>query len=106
MAGEAIHDIANDAQESVSVRTAAVAALGDMCRKESVQLLYKLALRAGYRQLPYDEPLGMAALAALRAIAPRDRGERLAPLLAKDDRVPHLVRSIAKDIITHDGTCR
>ena len=104
-AGEAIHEIADNPKEPVSVRTAAIAALGDLCRMDSVEFLYKLALRAGYQQLPYDQPLGLAALAAIGELVPKDMGERLAPLLANDERVPRLVRSIAKDVMSRTGSC-
>lgn len=105
-AGEAIHDIADNPRESIGVRAAAVAALGSLCRSESNELLYKLALRAGYQQLPYDQPLGLAALAALGEIKPPDIAERLAPLLAKGGQVPRQIRSITRDVLSREGTCK
>lgn len=105
-AGAPIHDIADNPREPVGVRAAAVAALGSLCRSESNELLYKLALRAGYQQLPYDQPLGLAALAALGEIKPPDIAERLAPLLAKGGQVPRQIRSITRDVLSRDGTCK
>lgn len=105
-AGEKIHDIADNAKEVVSVRSAAVAALGSLCRSESVEVLYKLALRAGYQQLPYDQPIGLAALAALGELKPPDLAERLAPLTKKNERVPRVIRSIARDVVSRPGSCK
>jgi HEAT repeat protein len=105
-AGEKIHDIADNAKEPTSVRTAAVVALGSLCRYDSVELLYKLALRAGYQQLPYDQPIGLAALAALGELKPPDIAERLAPLVKQNERVPRVIRSIARDVLSRTGTCK
>ncbi|HZO14630.1 MAG TPA: HEAT repeat domain-containing protein, partial [Polyangiaceae bacterium] len=105
-AGELVHDVAADAQEPLAVRIAAVDALGALCRRDSAALLYKLALRAGYPELPYDQQLGMAALAALGAIKPPDVALKLAPLLSRDMRVPRAVRMIARDVLIRPGTCR
>ena len=79
---------------------------GALCRKDAAELLFKLALRTGAQQLPYDRPLGLAALAALGKIKPPDTGRRLAPLLTSDKRMPRLVRIIAKDVIAQPGSCR
>ena len=95
--------LADAANESVYVRTAAIRALSDLCHRGAVPLLYKLALRAGYQQLPYDQPLGMAALAALDHIRPDDLSERLAPLLARNKIVPPQVRAIARGVLTNDA---
>ena len=102
-AAGAIVGLADAANESVYVRTAAIRALSDLCHRGAVPLLYKLALRAGYQQLPYDQPLGMAALAALDHIRPDDLSERLAPLLARNKIVPPQVRAIARGVLTNDA---
>jgi hypothetical protein len=105
-AAELVHDVAGDAQEPLTVRVAAVIALGDMCRRDSAPLLYKLALRAGFPELAYDQPLGMAALAALGAIKPPDLAPKLAPLLSRSQRVPRVVRMVARDVLIRPGSCR
>jgi HEAT repeat protein len=103
-AGERVHEVADDADAPVEVRTAAIASLGQMCRKPSVPLLYKLALRAGTPELPYDRPLGMAALAALGEIHPADVAEKLLPLI-RERRVPQQIRSIARGVVEQPGRC-
>lgn len=95
----AILELADAPNESVYVRTAAIRALSDLCHRDAVPFLYKLALRAGYQQLPYDQPLGMAALSALDHIRPADMKERLAPLLARNKIVPPQVRAIARGVL-------
>jgi HEAT repeat protein len=105
IAAQLIHDVANNAKEKQSVRIAAIVALGELCRKDAAPLLYKLALRAGFAQLPYDQPLGLAALAALGDIKPPGLAKQLAPLLGNDKRVPRLVRLIARDVVTREGNC-
>ncbi|HHH29412.1 MAG TPA: hypothetical protein ENK57_13845, partial [Polyangiaceae bacterium] len=94
-----ILELADAPNESVYVRTAAIRALSDLCHRDAVPFLYKLALRAGYQQLPYDQPLGMAALSALDHIRPADLSQQLAPLLAHNEIVPPQVRVIARDIV-------
>ncbi len=105
-AGDLVHDIADDAKEPIGVRSTAIATLGALCRADSTELLYKLALRAGYQQLPYDQPLGLAALAALGELKPPDLATRLAPLLTRGGPVPPLIRSITRDVLTKSGSCR
>jgi HEAT repeat protein len=105
VAAQLIHDVAANPEQHQSVRLAAISALGTMCRKDAAPLLYKLALRAGAAQLPYDQPLGLAALAALGEIKPPDLVRQLAPLLGRDKRVPRLVRLIARDAVTRKGSC-
>ena len=100
---DAILELADAANESVYVRTAAIRALSDLCHRDAVPFLYKLALRAGYQQLPYDQPLGMAALAALDHIRPADLSQRLAPLLARNKIVPPQVRAIARGVLNNDA---
>ena len=55
--------------------------------------------------LPYDQPLGLAALSALGDIKPRDLARRLAPLLSRDPRIPRVIRSIARDTLQKQGRC-
>jgi HEAT repeat protein len=102
--GERVHALADDPQEPSEIRTTAIWALGQLCRRDSVAVLYKLALRAGVPELPYDRPLGMAALQALGAIHPADLAVRLLPLV-RDKRVPQQVRSIAREVIASPRRC-
>jgi hypothetical protein len=104
-AGGAVHEKAARAKEPLELRIAAVAALGQLCRDDSAELLYKLALRAGAPQLPYDEKLGIAALHALGEIKPADIAERLAPLV-RTRRVPRTVRALAADAIERKSACK
>jgi len=104
-AAELVHDLADNPRQPQRVRVAAIAVLGALCQVEAAPLLVKLALRAGYAQLPYDQPLGLAALAALGDIKPPDLTQRLAPLLSKNKVVPRLIRAIARDVIASPGTC-
>jgi HEAT repeat protein len=103
-AGKRIAEVADHANEDTDVRAAAVAALGRTCRTESVELLYKLALRTGAPELGYDRQLGMAALAALAELRPADRATRLEPLL-RDNRSPQQVKAIVRDVIAAQGNC-
>jgi HEAT repeat protein len=105
-AADRVHAVADDPREQLEVRVVAVGTLGQLCRRDAVDLLTKLALRAGLAQLPYDRPLGTAALAALGAIHPDDLATRLAPLLARDRRIPAHVRLIARDVTERPGSCR
>ena len=100
-----IVDIAQNPKESVDVRAAAIAALGELCHRDSAELLYKLAMRAGYPQLPYDQPLGLAALSALGDIQPPNLALRLAPLLAQDPRIPRVIGAITRDAVGRRGHC-
>ncbi|MEM1029041.1 MAG: HEAT repeat domain-containing protein [Myxococcota bacterium] len=104
-AGEVIHDVADDPQQPVETRVAAIDALGQLCRRESSDLLYKLALRAGFQQLPYDQPLGLAALASLGAIKPPDIQDRLARLYAPNSPVARQVQQIARRAAFGPGRC-
>jgi hypothetical protein len=97
--------IADDPTEPVHIRVAAISALGDMCYRPATEFLYKLALRAGYQQIPYDQPLGLAALSALGDIKPANLHDKLAPLFVKNKIVPPQIRSIARDVLERDGTC-
>jgi HEAT repeat protein len=105
-AADQVHDLADNPKQPMRVRVAAINALGALCHTDSAPLLYKLALRAGYAQLPYDQPLGLAALAALGDIKPPNLAQELAPLLSKNKIVPRLIRAIARDVIRSPGACR
>jgi HEAT repeats len=96
---EAVVALADAAKEPVYVRTAAIKAIAAMCHRDSTELLYKLALRAGYQQLPYDQPLGLAALKALGVIRPPDMAKQLRPMLARNRIVPPQIRAIVRSIL-------
>jgi len=104
-AGGAIHDVADDPQQGIGTRVAAIEALGRLCRLESADLLYKLALRAGFQQLPYDQPLGLAALSSLGEIKPADIRERLSRLIAPNAAVAPNIKKIARNAIFGSGRC-
>jgi HEAT repeat protein len=101
---DAVEAVAADADELVDVRVAAIGALGDLCHRAATPLLYKLALRIAAPELPYDEPLGLAALGALGALQPAGLRAALGPLLT-DARVPRRVRAIARDVLRRPGRC-
>ena len=103
---EDVRAVANNAKESIPIRTAAISALGKMCDPNAAELLFKLALRAGYQQLPYDQPLGLAALKALGDLKPPGLHKQLAPLFVKNKIVPPQIRSIAKNTLDRKGHCR
>ncbi len=103
-AAEDIRDVADDPKESTRVRVAAIRALGALCDAEAVDLLTKLAVRAGATVLPYDRPLGLAALGSLGAIGPADLGARIRPLL--HPRVPMAIRQLAQEVLSEPGACR
>ncbi len=104
-AGQAIHEVADDPKARIDTRIAAIEALGRLCRRESSELLYKLALRAGFQQLPYDQPLGLAALASLGEIKPPDIRERLQRLYAPNAAVAPNIKKIARDAVFGSGRC-
>ncbi|MBM4359300.1 MAG: HEAT repeat domain-containing protein [Deltaproteobacteria bacterium] len=103
-AADRVHSIADDPRLATELRAAAITAVGKLCRADSTELLYKLALRTGAPELGYDRELGMAALGALAWLRPADRAARLAPLLA-DSRTPADVRSIVRTVIERAGRC-
>jgi len=105
-AAKRVERIADNPKEPVHIRVAAISALGHMCYRDATPLLYKLGLRAGYQQIPYDQPLGLAALAALGKLKPKDMHAQLAPLLSKNKIVPPQIRAIARDVLSQDGSCQ
>ena len=66
--------------------------------------LTKLALNARAPVDEADERIGMAAIEALGALHPADLEARLAPLRAKDARLP--LRRAAERALADAGTCR
>jgi len=103
-ARDRVRAVADQPRETVSVRVAAITTLGQMCDSASLDLLTKLAGRVAAPQLPYDHPLGMAALKALGQIHPADLAERIAPLLLH--KVPAAVRQLGQALLRGRGTCR
>jgi HEAT repeat protein len=103
-ASDRVHALADDPRLSTELRSAAITAVGRMCRFDSAELLYKLALRTGVPELGYDRELGMAALGALSSLRPGDRAARLEPLL-RDSRTPDDVRSVTREVIGRAGRC-
>ncbi len=103
-AGERIAEVAENASQDTEVRMAAVTALGRTCHSESLDYLYKLALRTGAPELGYDKQLGMAALSALAELRPSDRAERLQPIL-RDGRASVQVKAIVREVIARTGSC-
>ncbi|MBN4059266.1 HEAT repeat domain-containing protein, partial [Endomicrobium sp. AH-315-J14] len=104
---EAVRAVADQARENTSVRIAAIEAVGSLCDREALDILTKLARRAGVAQLPYDRPLGLAALRALGRIRPRDLRTRIAPLLNhKDRRIPLSIRRLALKAANSKGECK
>lgn len=103
-AANRVHALADDPRLATELRSSAIRAVGKMCRGESRGLLFKLALRAGAPELPYDRELGLAALDALRSLRPKERATELAPLL-QSKRVPRDVRAIATEVVAASGRC-
>ena len=93
-----------DGKEDADVRAAAAHALGAMCVQNAANELTKLAGFANNPKYPSDDTIGIAAIEALGALHPADLAERLAPLTAKDARLP--VRRAAQRALNDPGTCR
>ncbi|MBI4704630.1 MAG: HEAT repeat domain-containing protein, partial [Deltaproteobacteria bacterium] len=100
---EPVRRLADQPQETLDVREAAIDALGALCDAESVGLLTKLVQRTAASVLPYDRPLGLAALGALGRIHPPDLDARLAPLV--DRRVEPAIRALARATLRAPGSC-
>jgi HEAT repeat protein len=101
---EQVFEVADNAREATRVRAMAVHTLAALCHRSSAPLLVKLALRAGAPQLPYDEPLGLASLAALAKLKPAGLEQALAPLLL-GKRIPPHVRQAARAALRSQGSC-
>ena len=102
-ARERLRKVAGGAKEAISVRAAAIVALGEMCDLDSVDLLTKLALRLAAPQLSYDRPLGLAALKTLGRIHPPDFAERIKLLVHPNVAAP--VRKLAATAMREPGGC-
>ena len=94
----------DDPREDADVRALAARTLGAMCVQTATDRLTKLALNSRAPVDEADERIGMAAIEALGALHPADLESRLAPLRAKDVRMP--VRRAADRALAEPGTCR
>ncbi len=94
----------DDPREDPEVRALAARTLGGMCVQNAADRLTKLALNARAPVDEADERIGMAAIEALGALHPADLEARLAPLRAKDARLP--LRRAADRALADAGTCR
>jgi hypothetical protein len=99
-----VYEVADDARETTRVRAMAIHTLAALCHREAAPLLLKLALRAAAPQLPYDEPLVLASLAALAKLKPAGLEQALAPLLLAKGVPPH-VRQSARAAVRSQGSC-
>ncbi|HVJ93307.1 MAG TPA: hypothetical protein VM580_26080 [Labilithrix sp.] len=88
----------------MEVRSLAARTLGTMCIKGATDRLTKLALLSRSPVDTADEQLSMAAIEALAALHPADLDKRLAPLRAKDVRLP--LRRAAERALADPGVCR
>jgi HEAT repeat protein len=100
----AIRERLDDTKEDVEVRALAARTLGVLCARDATDRLTKLAQLARSPVDEADERIGIAAIDALAAIRPPDLEKRLAPLRAKDVRVP--VRRAAERALAEPGMCR
>ena len=91
------------AKEDPDVRAAAARALGAMCVQNATSELTKHALAAKLPTNEANDRIGIAAIEALGALHPKDIEQRLAPLVAKDSRLP--VRRAALRAIAEPTTC-
>ncbi len=99
-----IRERLDDGREDAEVRALAARTLGAMCVNGAVDRLTKLAHLARSPVDETDDRIGMAAIEALGALHPADLDRRLAPLRAKDVRMP--VRRAAERALTEPGSCR
>ncbi len=102
----ALRSVADAAKEKVSVRMAAVRALGQMCDGEAVGMLTIFAQRSADPYSPEAASgLGAAALSALGQIHPTDLKDRLANLLSNES-VPPQIRAAAASALATPQACR
>ena len=101
---EKIRERLDDGKEDVEVRALAARTLGTMCVRSAADRLTKLAHLARSPVDEADERLGMAAIDALSALRPADLEKRLAPLRAKEVRMP--LRRAAERALAEPGICR
>lgn len=99
-----IRERLDDAKEDPDVRAMAARTLGTMCVQNASERLTKLALLSRAPVDESDERVGMAAIEALGALHPADLEQRLAPLRAKEVRLP--VRKAAERALSDSGVCR
>ena len=94
----------DDTREDPEVRAFAAKTLGAMCMQNAADRLTKLAYLARAPVDEADDRIGIAAIDALGTLHPPDLEKRLAPLRAKDVRLP--VRRAAERALTEPGACR
>lgn len=99
-----IRERLDDGKEDVEVRALAARTLGSMCVRSATDRLTKLAQLSRSPVDESDERIGMAAIDALAALRPPDLDKRLAPLRAKEVRMP--VRRAAERALAEPGVCR
>ncbi len=99
-----IRERLDDGKEDVEVRALAARTLGAMCVRSATDRLTKLAQLSRSPVDEADERIGMAAIDALSALRPPDLEKRLAPLRAKEVRMP--VRRAAERALAEPGVCR
>lgn len=99
-----IRERLDDGREDVEVRALAARTLGALCVASAADRLTKLAHLSRSPVDEADERLGMAAIDALSALRPPDLDKRLAPLRAKEVRLP--VRRAAERALGEPGLCR
>ncbi len=97
--------MADDGAEKVTVRIAAVHALGVLCDPESADLLTMFAVRSADPYSPEAASgLGAASVAALGRLHPPDLRDRLAPLLSREG-VPVHIKAAATAALGAAGRC-
>ena len=94
----------DDTKEDPEVRALAAKTLGAMCMRNAADRLTKLALNSRSPVDEADDRLGMAAIEALGTLHPADLEARLAPLRAKEVRLP--VRRAADRAMSEPSACR
>jgi hypothetical protein len=97
--------MADEAAEKVTVRIAAVHALGVLCDPDSADLLAVFAVRSADPYSPEAASgLGAASVAALGRLHPPDLRDRLAPLLSREG-VPAHIKAAATAALGAAGHC-
>lgn len=99
-----IRERLDDKKEDAEVRALAARTLGTLCVQGAVDRLTTLASRARSPVDETDDRIGIAAIEALGALHPADLEKRLAPLRAKEVRLP--VRRAADRALSEPATCR
>jgi hypothetical protein len=94
----------DDTKEDPEVRAVAARTLGELCVQNAADRLTALALLARAPVDEADDRIGIAAIEALGALHPADLAARLAPLRAKEIRMP--VRRAAERAASEPGACR